>query len=431
MKKQLLSLVTAMTMTAAMTTTLLPTAAETGMPANPLISRDLPAYSGTAANANYGNDAAYYTFWNASGEDYLAYDLSSVPAEQRKQVLAVWYNQSSFANIGSYGGQNGIPVDYTIEVNAAEGGTCPTDGWEVTHTMTDNALSSFQHLVDMEGYNWIRIHVTEGLNGQVSFNFDIHDASQGVYDSWLFLGDSITAGGMNNCYGTGYATHLNQIDSSYFPVQQNGGIGGLSSYHGSENIDSWLKDNPVKYVCISYGTNDAWGNHDNVDRYYESTKYMIDAVLAQGKIPVLPTIPYATNADVGDHVGYYNAKVEQLYEEYGDALVHGPDFYAYFEEHPEYLSSDGVHLSSEGYDAMRKYWAETMYATVYQNAPASTETTAGDVNADGSCTVLDAVMLQKWLLGAGEITDWQAGDLNADKKLNGFDLCMLKRMLME
>ena len=64
MKKQLLSLVTAVTLTGTLTTTLLPAAAETGMPANPLISRDLPAYSGTAANAIYGNDAAYYTFWN-------------------------------------------------------------------------------------------------------------------------------------------------------------------------------------------------------------------------------------------------------------------------------------------------------------------------------------------------------------------------------
>ncbi len=54
----------------------------------------------------------------------------------------------------------------------------------------------------------------------------------------------------------------------------------------------------------------------------------------------------------------------------------------------------------------------------------------GDVNADGALTVLDAVMLQKWLLCAGEITDWKAGDLHDDNKLNGYDLCILKRELL-
>ncbi len=53
----------------------------------------------------------------------------------------------------------------------------------------------------------------------------------------------------------------------------------------------------------------------------------------------------------------------------------------------------------------------------------------GDVNADGSFSVTDAVMLQKWLLGTGSITDWQAGDLCEDQHLNAFDLCIMKREL--
>ncbi len=51
----------------------------------------------------------------------------------------------------------------------------------------------------------------------------------------------------------------------------------------------------------------------------------------------------------------------------------------------------------------------------------------GDVNADGKCGVADVIMLQKWLLGAGDITDAKAGDLNKDGRLNAFDLAMLKR----
>lgn len=55
----------------------------------------------------------------------------------------------------------------------------------------------------------------------------------------------------------------------------------------------------------------------------------------------------------------------------------------------------------------------------------------GDVNADGKCSVADAVMLQKWLLCSGKLTDWHSADLNSDGKINAVDLTLLKRMLMD
>ena len=51
----------------------------------------------------------------------------------------------------------------------------------------------------------------------------------------------------------------------------------------------------------------------------------------------------------------------------------------------------------------------------------------GDVNADGSFNIADAVMLQKWLVGAGDIINWKAGDLLADNQLDVFDLCVMKK----
>ena len=53
----------------------------------------------------------------------------------------------------------------------------------------------------------------------------------------------------------------------------------------------------------------------------------------------------------------------------------------------------------------------------------------GDVNADGQFTIADVVMVQKWLLGSGNVTDWTAGDYNADGQLNGLDLCSMKQAL--
>lgn len=57
-------------------------------------------------------------------------------------------------------------------------------------------------------------------------------------------------------------------------------------------------------------------------------------------------------------------------------------------------------------------------------------TLSGDVNADGALTVADAVMLQKWLLHDGMLTDWQAADFYQDAILNGLDLCLMKQKLL-
>lgn len=405
--------------------------------ANSLISRNIPAYSEKSDSASWGNDDKYYTFWTSAPNDYLAYDLSSVPKSMRKKVLAVWYNISTYDNIGVYVNKDAEPVDYTIEVNKAAGGSYPASGWEVAEIVNGNGCSSRQHFVDMDGYNWIRLHVTKSNGSKVSLNFDIHDASNGVSDSWIFFGDSITAGSMVNAYGTGYATFVNQLDSSFFPVQENGGIGGISSREGRENIDKWLSISLAKYVSIAYGTNDAWGNPNNAHSYYENTKYMIDAVLNAGKVPVLPKIPYATNPDVGSNTGYYNAMIDRLYSEYGDKLVHGPDFDEFFRNNTWGLSEDGVHPNSDGYEAMRKLWAETMYENVYKKTYLNTgvpENTSvkGDVNCDGQLNVADLVLFQKWLLAVPdtELANWKSGDLCEDGRLNAFDMVQMKKLVV-
>lgn len=405
----------------------LPVSAE--VVSNPVISRSCPVYSGTG-QATAANDEHYFSFWNGTAPDYLAYDLSAVPEENRRIVNAVWYNTSSYDSIGMYISRNMEPSDYTIEVNAAPGGTYPEDGWEIVGTVEGNTLSSRQHIVDLEGCNWIRIRIT-GVDGKdsgnASINFDIHDVSSGVTDSWIFFGDSITAGGMNNCYGTGFATHIHELDSRYFPVQENGGIGGITSTDGRNHIDRWLSTYPGRYVSIAYGTNDAWDNQTGAEKYYENTVYMIKAVLAAGKIPVLPTIPYAAESDVNAYLDEYNAKIKQIYEEYPQ-VIKGPDFDSCFREHPELLSSDGVHPSGDGYAEMRRIWAETMYENVYC-AGAGTDI-EGDVNADGTFTLSDVVMTQKYLVGTGDITTPLSGDLTGDGFLNIFDLALMKQTLL-
>ncbi|MBE6845268.1 MAG: rhamnogalacturonan lyase [Ruminococcus sp.] len=54
----------------------------------------------------------------------------------------------------------------------------------------------------------------------------------------------------------------------------------------------------------------------------------------------------------------------------------------------------------------------------------------GDVDNDGSLNISDVVMLQKWLINAGDITNPSAADVDANGVLNVFDLCIIKRMLI-
>lgn len=56
---------------------------------------------------------------------------------------------------------------------------------------------------------------------------------------------------------------------------------------------------------------------------------------------------------------------------------------------------------------------------------------SGDVNNDGKFSLLDIIMLQKYLLSAGNLTAPQNADLCEDETIDAFDLAVMKRMLIE
>ena len=156
---------------------------------------------------------------------------------------------------------------------------------------------------------------------------------------------------------------------------------------------------------------------------------MIQAVLNAGKVPILPKIPFSTNPDVGDNVPYYNAMIDKIYEEFPE-VVKGVDFYAFFEEHPDYLSSDGVHPNDTGYAEMRKIWAETMYQSIYSADSPAVENVKGDLNNDGKCNVSDIIALQKYLMKKGTLENSKNADLYEDNVINIVDLAVLKKMVL-
>ncbi len=69
----------------------------------------------------------------------------------------------------------------------------------------------------------------------------------------------------------------------------------------------------------------------------------------------------------------------------------------------------------------------TDYTVIELEAPA----VSGDVNQDGSVTVLDVIALNRWLLGQEISIDVKAGDLDVSGTLSVFDLALLKRLLLQ
>jgi lysophospholipase L1-like esterase len=339
-----------------------------------VISRNIPSFASSGYYpASNANDDNYDTTWRSQGTPaWLAYDLSNVPASQRSKVLVVWYNETNNYDhtIIGYNAYN-MPQDYTIDVNpAVGGGSPPVGGWITVATVKGNHYHSREHVIDMAGNNWIRINVTkvDGSleNYDASINMDVYNASYGIADNWIFFGDSITAGAMGHVTMgevKTFAQLINAQASKYFPVQESGGIGYLTSTDGAKYIDTWLRLFPGKYVALSYGTNDANGCVD-ADNFYNNYVMMIEAVLNAGKIPVIPHIPWARTANV-QHCGpILNAKIDALYSAF-PRIIKGPDLWAFFQSNQNLISSDNLHPTDTGFGAYRQQWADTMLTTVY------------------------------------------------------------------
>ncbi len=92
-----------------------------------------------------------------------------------------------------------------------------------------------------------------------------------------------------------------------------------------------------------------------------------------------------------------------------------------------YIDHSGSYTTNE----ITIYWNSPFIYLLSLTEETEPEKIAGDVNADGKFSLADAVMLQKWLLNAGDITDKAAGDVCTDERIDVFDLCVMKKMLLE
>jgi hypothetical protein len=317
----------------------------------------VPAFASSSSNGNtaaLANDDQNTTMWTSSAVPaWLAYDLSAVPTTSRQQTLVALYAEraNDYDNTGVVADWQQMPVDYTIETNTAPGGTPPTTGWTTLVTRTNTVLAAPQHLVQLNGANWIRVRITRaGGNGPaVSLNLDVYAAPNGATDSWLFLGDSITSMTFQRLFqGTSINQRVNNRDTTRWPAQIGAGQGGTNTTTAQTIIDDRIANFPGRYIVLAYGTND----HPN--EYQMET--LVQKVIAAGKTPVVPTIPWS-DTKTGE-LQQMNATIATLYTRYPQ-ILRGPDLYALTLNRTDYIPSGDVHPTDTGRQAIL-----TAYATI-------------------------------------------------------------------
>jgi lysophospholipase L1-like esterase len=258
--------------------------------------------------------------------------------------------------------------DYAVQANRAKGGgDPPASGWVTLASVTGNRYHSREHVVDLTGFNWLRLAVraSDGspANDDAGLNLDVRATGRGMPDSWMFYGDSITQDAMHHAPVAGspnFGELVRAARPGRYPVFEDGGTWGLHASDGARRITGWLRDFPGRYVGLAFGTNDAAACAPPAGFRADYTK-MIRAVLAAGKVPVVPTIPWARAANVRRCGPALNAQIRRLYGEF-PRVVRGPDLWAYFAQHRRLIALDGLHPSPAGFAAYRRLWAERAVA---------------------------------------------------------------------
>ena len=317
----------------------------------PLISRNKPVA------ASMGNAAAV-----DDGEYYGGATWDVVPSAQAPAWVAIHVGAGAYRamlNWVAYPDSN-LPTNYRIEtsVNSTDG----ADGtWTTAVTVVGNSVPARAHPFPFGNQQWVRFVVTEAQTPGVAIRIDeidVHDASAGTSDSWMFVGDSITAAAFSRSLFSGnFPERIHAVVPSHFPLMIGAGVGGTSTQTGVAHIDEWIAAHPhMQNWVVSYGTNDA----SNMDPQFapafgERLREIVRNLQAAGKTVFVPRIPSRTGGEA--YLAPYNAQVDAVCSEF--SLGAAPDLYAWFIAHPDQLY-DGVHPNDDGSRAMNQLWADAV-----------------------------------------------------------------------
>jgi acyl-CoA thioesterase I len=336
---------------------------------NPIISRgktvaSMPAGGAVLVDGTYHNGGWAAGTPTDAAPAWAAIKLDPGPT----RILVSWDDGGTYhyqPPVGNTDPTYGLPAAYHLEVSAdSSNGSDGTWTTAAGSAVTDNQVRTRAHSIDFTGKTWVKMVITASFARNASGvrigEIDVHDISATgaalPEDTWFFMGDSITAFAYARTQIPSFARGVNLSSAAYFPAMINGGVGGENTAGALARLDEVLANNPAyRFFAITYGTNDGWGN-SNTGPFRTNLQAMIDKIKAAGRVPVLTHVPFAADANHGS-LGSFNAVVDELTR--SNQLQIGPDFYAYFMQHPDELS-DLVHPNDAGQKAMNQLWADAM-----------------------------------------------------------------------
>ena len=315
-----------------------------------LISHDLPAFASTGMAKN-ANDAQPNIAWSSEAlPAWLAYDVSSVPAAQRKQALLAWYCYWADYLVTEPKPEQMLPLDYVVETNgAAGGGEPPSTGWALVATVTANAKSARQHRFDLNGANWVRLSVSKSSDPvKVMIDMDLYSAPSGGSDAWLFMGDSITYMTTQRAFSDLPAL-VEKGQKGRVPLVIDGALGGTNTTTAQDIIATSLAEFDGRYVVLAYGTNDHAAEY--------KMESLVQKVIAAGKVPVVPHVPWSDQKL--DEGPLLNQNIDALYQKYPE-ILQGPDLWGAFENRLDLIPHGDVHPNAEGQEFLRTEWSKVI-----------------------------------------------------------------------
>jgi len=300
----------------------------------------------------------------------------------RGQLLLFWKNDGSGGeshDASIRGWLPGVPAAYVVETAAAAAGP-----WTVRVTcntsprtgLTQNTLTSRQHVFSAAGDRYLRVRVTAGDTSLG--RLDVLDATGGTADDLVIFGDSITQFSAEASPSTSIADRVAALTGGvHHPVVEGAGItydkfdGDAPSGYDTDarqRLLDHLPDFPGRYVGLAYGTNDSVNDAAEVAGFKAAFRTCLDRILAAGKVPLVATIPW--NAEQTTLVARNQHLAAVLAEPaYAGRWIAGPDLYGFFSQpaNQHFITDgDGLHPSVAGESEWRRLWAEAIVANVYR-----------------------------------------------------------------
>src|SRR5215475_5791069 len=109
---------------------------------------------------------------------------------------------------------------------------------------------------------------------------------------------------------------------------ESGSIGGFTSTDVYNNFAKWLVLFPGEFVILPVGTNDANQGGSYLTTFAGNVDAMVKAVLAVGKIPILPHIYWGNTANLLANVPTLNGQIDAIISA-NPGTIAGFDAYAY------------------------------------------------------------------------------------------------------